>query len=117
MGVDEVPGGMRDEGVTSSHLVVKGTQMIVVSLDGEVWDPPHALAQDPDDGSDVEELHTAPSGQQRFHREASCTGGCSLALGVAAHPSLRGKGAKEVLDQLEGGFRPDVLGEVATAWP
>ena len=75
------------------------------------------LRSDPDDRTDVEELHaTASCAQGRDGQIRASLGLRDLTTRVSALPML-GKRAEEELDQLESGGWADVLGEVVPAGP
>jgi predicted dehydrogenase len=61
---EECAGGVGHEGAVLADVGVESFERRPIPVDGEVGHPPHALAQDVDDGTDVEELHPAACGAQ-----------------------------------------------------
>ena len=106
---------MGDEDSLAPQDLIHLQQAFAVAVHVEVRHPPHALAQDPHHGADVVELHPQPCGAQLDHLQSGRLRSGDLDVRVSAPSLLRGGGAEEMLDQLEGGGRADVLGEVLTA--
>ncbi len=55
---------MSDEGAFAGDLIEQETQCVLVAFHGEVRDPPHALAQNVNDRSDVVVLRAQRGGPQ-----------------------------------------------------
>lgn len=112
--LDEVSRRVRHHGFASAHLHVKLDKRAEVLLDGEVPNPPHALAEDPYDGTNIVELHAAAGGAEPGDHQAGSVCGGRLPSRVASRPWL-GERAEEMLDQLVGRCWADVLCEVLAA--
>ena len=113
-GLDEHPRGVRDEGPVGLDALVQFAQPLAIAVDREVRHRPNHLAQEVDDGADVEELDPQPL---HAHVDDLQPGGlCLRALGVRVTlgPFL-GLRTDEVLDQLGHGGGSDLLREVGAA--
>ena len=73
---------MGNEGFAVAQCCIEFTQLRKIVGNRKVGHPPRTFAKDPHDRTDVEELHAAARGAQRFDRETGRLGGVGFGLRV-----------------------------------